>query len=196
MGFQIFCYKVPGDQRTLDEMNRFLLQHAVVHVTHQGRDRDGVPYEVFVVEYEDSGVSTMKAVQKQVLPQESSAPRKDYRVILGETRFAVYLSLFRLRKQLAEQESVPAFKILTNDQLAQLVQLEVMTLEKMQSISGIGKARIEKYGPVLLELLKAEIPLMREKLQVESNGAVAEQDGGERETDCAVSEENERSERE
>jgi len=61
-----------------------------------------------------------------------------------------------VRKQIAQEEAVPVYVVFTNEQLAQMVRSRVTTKEAMEQIEGVGDARIEKYGPMLLEHLKQQ----------------------------------------
>ena len=51
-----------------------------------------------------------------------------------------------LRKDLSESEGVPVYAVFTNEQLAQVVQKRVTSKASLHAISGLGDARIEKYG--------------------------------------------------
>jgi superfamily II DNA helicase RecQ len=51
-----------------------------------------------------------------------------------------------IRKRLAAEESLPAYAIFTDEELANLAKIEDLTLAKMKSVKGIGEKKIEKYG--------------------------------------------------
>jgi superfamily II DNA helicase RecQ len=59
-----------------------------------------------------------------------------------------------LRKSLAEQEGVPAYALFTNEQLAEMITRRVTTTAALGKVSGVGKARLEKYADTFLNLLK------------------------------------------
>jgi superfamily II DNA helicase RecQ len=67
-------------------------------------------------------------------------------------------------KQIAQAEAVPVF---TNEQLAQMVQTRATTRAALEKMAGVGDARIEKYGPRVLEFLQSQY-----------NGKVADAPGG------------------
>ena len=77
----------------------------------------------------------------------------DYREVLSPEDFAVFARLRQLRKEIAQAEAVPVYTIFTNDQLAQMVQSRATTKAALEKIAGVGDARIEKYGPRVLEFL-------------------------------------------
>jgi superfamily II DNA helicase RecQ len=88
--------------------------------------------------------------------------RIDYKEVLGEQEFAVYAQLRELRKSLAEQEGVPAYALFTNEQLAEMVTRKVRTETELAQIEGVGKARLEKYGGVFLQMLKTATAAQKE----------------------------------
>ena len=57
------------------------------------------------------------------------------------------------RKAVAEKEGVPVYVVLTNEQLAQMVQKQVKSKAGLKEIEGVGDARVEKYGEALVQLL-------------------------------------------
>lgn len=78
--------------------------------------------------------------------------------MLNEQDFAVYAKLRALRKELAEKEGIPAYAVLTNEQMAEMVQRRVQTKAALREIAGIGDARIDKYGESFLQLLREAAP--------------------------------------
>ena len=53
----------------------------------------------------------------------------------------------------ATEREVPAFVIFTDATLLAIVEQLPTSLEQLSTISGIGPAKLELYGPTLLELL-------------------------------------------
>jgi len=49
---------------------------------------------------------------------------------------------------------VPPYAVFTNEQLAEMVRRPVQTLAGLAGIDGVGAARVEKYGPAVLEILR------------------------------------------
>jgi superfamily II DNA helicase RecQ len=82
--------------------------------------------------------------------------KTDYRYVLNERDFAVYSRLRLLRKTLAERDGIPVYAIFTNEQLAAMVRESVKTEADLLRITGVGKARVEKYGREFLLLLCKE----------------------------------------
>ena len=51
-----------------------------------------------------------------------------------------------IRKQLAQNEGVPAYAVLTDVEMAELAKVEPLTHAAMGKIKGIGSKKLEKYG--------------------------------------------------
>ena len=125
-------------------MNSFLNSHRVLHVerqlVHDGRDSAWA----VCISYQDGAVGAAKEKRAKI----------DYRDVLSEPEFAVYARMRALRKQLSERDGVPAYTVLTNDQMAAIVQNRAITQEAMRGIDGIGEGKIEKYGEAFQKLLQ------------------------------------------
>ena len=50
------------------------------------------------------------------------------------------------------------YAVLTNEQLAQVVQKNVQSKAGLKEVEGVGEARIAKYGEALLQLLAVAMP--------------------------------------
>lgn len=62
-----------------------------------------------------------------------------------------------LRRELASQQSIPAFIIFHDSTLREMVQLLPQTLEEMRQISGIGERKLELYGEQFLSLIREHL---------------------------------------
>jgi len=80
-------------------------------------------------------------------------PKVDYKEVLKPEEFQVFSRLREWRKGVAEQEGVPVYAVLTNEQLAQIIQKRVSSKTALKEIEGVGDARVEKYGDAVLERL-------------------------------------------
>lgn len=72
--------------------------------------------------------------------------RVDYKEVLSESEFALFAKLRDLRKEISLAEAVPVYTVFTNEQLASMVQQHAQTKSDLEKITGVGDARIEKYG--------------------------------------------------
>ena len=128
------------------EMNAFLRGHRVLAVKKEFVADGENSFWTFCVEYLDgAGAGAM-------LPG-GRPPKVNYKEGLKPAEFEMFSRLRDWRKGVAEKEGVPVYAVLTNEQLAQMVQKQVKSKAGLKEIEGVGEARIEKYGTALLERL-------------------------------------------
>ncbi len=134
----------PDDGQKL--LNTFCHQHRVVtvekHLVSQGLES----FWAICVTY----------ITSDTPPQQRSSRRDriDYREVLSPEDFTTYAELRSLRKNLAQQEGVPAYALFTHEQLATMVTQRVRNLTQLGEIEGVGTARLEKYGVAFLNCLQ------------------------------------------
>lgn len=58
------------------------------------------------------------------------------------------------RKQLAEQQGVPPYVIFHDATLMELVRYQPITKEQFAKISGVGRAKLERYGEAFIDVIK------------------------------------------
>ena len=129
------------------EMNAFLRRHRVLAVKKEFVPDGENSFWTFCVEYLDG------AGAGALLP--GGRPKVDYKEVLKPEEFEVFSRLRDWRKSVAEKEGVPVYAVLTNEQLAQMVQKQVKSKAGLKEIEGVGDARVEKYGEALVQLLAA-----------------------------------------
>ena len=141
MQFNTFFIPLADDSLAQEELNSFLRSKRVLAVekafTGQGWS--------FCVEWLEGGK-----------PGLGGKPKVDYREVLSPEEFVLFSKLREKRRELAQQEGVQMYTIMTNDQLAEMVRRNVCSPEELRTINGIGDARIEKYGAQLLAVMTKE----------------------------------------
>ena len=146
--FSINALEPAVDQQSLDD---FCSRHRLISVDKRFVEDDSYCYWSVCVSYLDatpvSGKPT-KAVNKRA--------QVDYREILDEADFSVYAKLREVRKEISESEGIPVYGVFSNAQLAEMAKSRITSLKKMGEISGIGEAKLEKYGHQFLAALKSE----------------------------------------
>lgn len=150
MRYKIFTYSVPPPEEP-EELNSFLSSHKILSVHYEIALKGNTPYIIYIVEYLESGKSG-KERQSKV----------DYREKLSEENFQIFTQLRELRKSVAEREGVPMYTVFTNAQLAEMVEKRVSSLQDMLSISGIGQAKVDKYGQEFINLCSELFPASTE----------------------------------
>ena len=105
------------------------------------------PYWCFCVE-------TLQGADGQ--SQGAGKKRIDDKDVLSSEDFAVFVALRDLRKTIADAEAVPVFTIFTNEQLADIARNRPTTVKELTEIAGIGRARTDRYGEAVIELVAAK----------------------------------------
>jgi superfamily II DNA helicase RecQ len=139
----------PGDVQA--ELNQFIGSHRVVGIERQFVQAGAGSHWAVCVSVAP-GLAPLPAALKA---DGSRAGKVDYKQVLSEAEFAVYVELRNLRKQLADEGGVPVYAVFSNEQLAAMVQQRVQTAEALAAIDGVGAARVQRYGAAFLERLGA-----------------------------------------
>lgn len=147
MGYHVFRVSAHGMGEESAALNRFLAGGKIASV-HKEFVVDGAnSFWSFCVETVDGGSDR--------IAERSKAPKVDYREVLSGPDFEIFSQLRILRKSLAEKESIPAYQIFTNEQLAEMVTGKVSSRAGLEKIPGVGSAKMEKYADLFLQPLAA-----------------------------------------
>lgn len=141
---KIFTVPMLGGDEEGEELNRFLRGQRVVAVDKEFCVVGGIGYWTFCVTVADA-----PSARPQVAPGERRE-KVDYREVLDEHAFALFVRLRAIRKQLATEEAVPAYAVFTDAELAAIAQLEPLDEHGLSALPGIGSKRVEKYGREML----------------------------------------------
>ena len=159
MKYQFFTIPVYMPDTAQHELNAFCAGHRVAAVEKQ-----------FVADGDRSFwaicVSYLEKDDTQALPRKS---KPDYREILNEKDFAVFVKLRTLRKNFSDKEGIPAYALFTNEQLAAMVRERITTSAGLGTIEGVGKTRVDKYGKEFLAILQNEFHDNMSNEQVDGN---------------------------
>ena len=149
MQYRVFSVSIHGDAEAEASLNSFLRSHRVLKVEQALADDGG--FWTFAVEYVEGDASkgTVRPARKSLAI--------DYMQELPQEQFALYSRLRGLRKEIAQAEAVQAYTIFTNAQLAAMVKQNAQTTADLATISGIGEARVSKYGARFLSALSAAV---------------------------------------
>ena len=145
MQLKLFLLPVKNLDAAEAEMNAFLRSHRVLAVKKEFVADGENSFWTFCVEYLDSTAGAASWSGK--------GPKVDYKEVLKPEEFEVFSRLREWRKAAAEKEGVPVYTVLTNEQLAQMVQKKVSSKAGLKEIEGVGEGRVEKYGEAVLRLL-------------------------------------------
>lgn len=137
---QIKVYTIPiiGGENMNEEMNAFLRSKKILHVEKQFSTTSQNGFWSFCISYIEESTTADKA-------------KVDYRQVLGEEGFKRFSKMREIRKQLAQDEGVPAYAVFTDEEMAALAKIEDLTAAKMKTVKGIGEKKLEKYGAHFLK---------------------------------------------
>jgi superfamily II DNA helicase RecQ len=150
MQLKMFVIPIKNISEAEAEMNGFLRGHRALAVKKEFVPDGENSFWTFCVEYLDRTAAASGSSSCGL-----RAPKVDYKEVLSSEEFELFSRLRDWRKATAEKEGVPVYAVLTNGQLAQVVQKQITSKAGLKEIEGVGDARIDKYGEALLRLLGA-----------------------------------------
>ncbi|MCM1170247.1 MAG: HRDC domain-containing protein [Bacteroides sp.] len=144
MNIKIFDISAVGSDEGMETLNKFLRGHKVLDIDKQ-----------FYVSSDNIGHWSVWVSYLPAQPVFGGFAEKrekvDYKAVLGESDFVKFTQLRLIRKQLAEEDAVPAYAVFTDAELALIAQMPSIETSLLRKITGIGEKRIEKYGRLVCE---------------------------------------------
>ncbi len=86
-----------------------------------------------------------------------NGPKVDYKEILDPETFGVFAALREWRKEATVEAGVPIYAIMNNEQLAEAARRRCKSLADLESIEGVGPARMKAHGPALLAAIERAV---------------------------------------
>jgi superfamily II DNA helicase RecQ len=154
VSFAFFCISAAHPELEQQTLNDFCTQNAIINIEKQFVMCGVDSFWSICVTARDSA-ERLPSIKEAVATKVPIRNKVDYKDVLPPADFERYVALRELRKQLAIEASVPVYGVMTNDQMAQCAQKQPLTLEALGTISGLGEARLRKYGAAILVLLTA-----------------------------------------
>lgn len=145
MKYKFFVIPASSPQAAEAELNAFCSRHRVGFVEKQLISDGANSFWSVCVSWLDGEAAPSTNDRKK--------PPVDYKKVLSEVDFTLYLELRNLRKEVAQFSGVPAYAVFTNEQLAAMVQQRISSKNALLALPGIGKSRVEKYGEEFLQKL-------------------------------------------
>jgi superfamily II DNA helicase RecQ len=143
---KIFTVPIHGSDEATEALNRFLRGHKILQVEQQFVSDGSNSSWTFCVRY----------IEEQPRAKHVKRVKRDFKSELTAEAFARFVSLRKVRKQLADEDAVPAFAIFTDEQMAELAKLEELNLSSMQTVKGIGNKKVAKYGQRIMSQLNSK----------------------------------------
>lgn len=132
-------------------MSGFLADKEVLRWESHFFERKGEFFWTVLAEYRAS------SVPGQVKPGAEKAAKKGegYKEILTDADWPLFKVLKEWRGEESKKEGIPPYIICNNMQLARISVTRPTSLNELQNINGIGKAKIEKYGKDILRIVSS-----------------------------------------
>jgi superfamily II DNA helicase RecQ len=136
MQIKLITIPVMGGEMLNEELNLFLRSKRVLQVEQKLVETPQGAMWTFCIRYLDD-----------VLIAERAKGKIDYREVLDEVCFQRFSDLRVIRKQIAMNESVPAYAVFTDEELAGFAKIELpLTVQSMRSVKGVGEKKVDKYA--------------------------------------------------
>ncbi len=113
--------------------------------------RNEQPYLAILVNYTLKPLVTDAVAPKSV--QELKRRDETWRQFVSEDDIPLFNALRDWRSARCKQDGLPPYVICTNRQLAAIVAARPQTLGQLGEIEGFGKAKLERYGADVLDVL-------------------------------------------
>jgi hypothetical protein len=153
MQMAFFAVPARGDSGLQESLNAFLRSHRVLTVHREFVAQGDNSFWSLAVEYLEgpapSGPGTTRRSSLQ------GKPRVDYKEVLSPEDFALFAKLRDWRKATAEQEGIPVYAVLTNEQLAAVATRRPASAAELRAVEGLGEAKAGKYGEGVLAVVAA-----------------------------------------
>ena len=129
------------------QMSDFLAGKEMLRWESHFFERKGEFFWTILVEYQPG-------ISPEAKESRGTNEKKDsYKSILTETDWPLFKLLQEWRGEKSRGGGIPPYIICTNVQLARISVMRPDSLNALQSIDGIGKAKIEKYGKEILQIV-------------------------------------------
>jgi superfamily II DNA helicase RecQ len=148
MQMAFFAIPARGDNGLQESLNAFLRSHRVLTVHREFVGQGDNSFWALTVEYLEGAAPTGSSGSSR-----SSKPRVDYKEVLSPDDFAVFAKLREWRKATAEQEGIPVYAVLTNEQLAAIATNRPSSAAALKDVEGIGDGKAGKYGEGVLAVV-------------------------------------------
>ncbi len=147
MQIKIFTLPLVPDNQQTEELNHFLRASKVIDIRKELAMMEGNSCWTFCVTY-------MQEAQLPPFAKEGKNVRIDYKEVLDEGAFMRFSTMRKIRKEIADNDAIPAYAVFTDAELAELAKTDILTPNSLLSIPGIGKKKVEKYGVAFCDRLK------------------------------------------
>lgn len=135
MQIRIFTIPIFGGDAFAEDMNAFLRSKKVLQVDQQLVNYGQSSAWCFCVRYVEDN-SPFRGAREKV----------DYKEVLDAESFERFSTFRKIRKEIADDEGIPAFSVFTDQELSEMAKVKDLSAATMKAVKGIGEKKMEKYG--------------------------------------------------
>lgn len=152
MPYQHFQIPCSGGEPEV-ALNRFLQERRILKVEKQFVPSGLDSFWAYHIHYDTGSFQA-------TISDPSKKGMIDYKSLLTDEEFTLFLKLKDWRKERAQKDGVEAFTIFTNAQLADVTKKRCTSVASLREVNGIGDARVEKYAQEILAVIRAVNEIM------------------------------------
>lgn len=138
MQVKTFVLPVLSSERSEDELNKFLRSHRILQMERHFCTEGNGSYWAVLVEYVDG--DPMESV-----PPAHRRNKQDTPQDLTEEERKRFENFKQVRRRLATENSIPAYLVFTNEELATLARVPELNAESVKGVKGIAPSRLKAY---------------------------------------------------
>ncbi len=147
MQVKIFMVPIWDTEEGTRTLNAFLRGNKILEVREELVQQNQNAYWCFSVHYLEGG--------GHEVGQSRRKKKIDYRKVLDEETFQKFSKLREIRKKVAADEGISAYIVFTDEELAQMAKLEVITARELLKIKGVGEKKVERFGKFFITKTQA-----------------------------------------
>ena len=145
---KIFTLKFEEKSESFNDsiLSNFLADKEVNRWESEFFERKNESFWTILIEY--------RSLSHDETPQKTQKNKDEsYKELLSENDWPLFKVLREWRGELSKKEGIPPYIVFKNIQLANLAVMRPFSLNGLQEIEGIGKAKTEKYGKDVLQII-------------------------------------------
>jgi superfamily II DNA helicase RecQ len=147
MPVRIFTIPFNEETQTFhdDLLQQFCVNKRIHKIETKFFSRNHQPFWTVAVQY-----GQILSEEKNIRVTGTPAPEH----LLDDQQKALLLRLKEWRKGAAQEAGLPVYMIATNNHFVSMIQQKCTTLESLKLVKGFGKAKMEKYGKTVTDMIK------------------------------------------
>ncbi len=144
MKIKVLKIRISDHYQNMDEavVNDYLDRYEILNISTE-LIKDDINYWSVLIHYKDKHLS-----------QKASKITVDEENDLSEEEIIIYNKLKIWRSEKADKLKLPSYIIFHNKHLMAIARHKPSQIDDLQHISGLGKARIDKFGAEILKVLE------------------------------------------